>query len=46
MASKGLLRHSSIATTQAHYLKDVPADTLSAMNQLATLFNDCSTVKQ
>jgi integrase len=47
MASKGLLRHSSLSTTQRHYIKDVPENTLQAMNRLATLFNDCSTeVKQ
>lgn len=46
VASKGLLRHSSLTTTQRHYIKDVPENTLSAMNQLATLFTDCSTVKQ
>lgn len=46
MASKGLLRHSSLSTTQRHYIKDVPENTLSAMNQLASMFNDCSTVKQ
>jgi integrase len=46
LASKGLLRHSSLATTQKHYIKDVPENTLSAMNQLEQLFNDCSTTKQ
>lgn len=47
MASKGLLRHSSLSTTQRHYIKDVPENTLNAMNKLATLFSDCSTeVKQ
>jgi integrase len=43
MASKGLLRHSNLATTTRHYVKDVPENTLSAMNQLATLFTKCST---
>lgn len=46
LASKGLLRHSSLNTTQAHYIKDVPENTLSAMHRLEVLFNDCSTVKQ
>lgn len=47
LASKGLLRHSSLATTQAHYIKDVPENTLAAMQILETLFSDCSTtVKQ
>lgn len=31
LASKGLLRHSSLATTQKHYIKDVPENTVSAM---------------
>ena len=46
LASKGLLRHSGLATTQKHYIKDVPENTLSAMNRLEQLFNDCSTTKQ
>jgi integrase len=45
-SSKGLLRHTSLATTQRHYIKDVPENTLTAMNQLEQLFSDCSTVKQ
>jgi integrase len=43
MASKGLLRHTNLATTTRHYVKDVPENTLSAMNQLESLFNKCST---
>jgi hypothetical protein len=43
MASKGLLRHTNLATTTRHYVEDVPENTLSAMNQLETLFNKCST---
>lgn len=43
MASKGLLRHTNLATTTRHYVKDVPENTLAAMNQLETLFNQCST---
>jgi integrase len=43
MASKGLLRHTNLATTTRHYVKDVPENTLSAMNLLETLFNGCST---
>lgn len=38
LASKGLLRHSSLATTQKHYIKDVPENTLAAMNRLEQLF--------
>lgn len=45
LASKGLLRHSSLATTERHYIKDVPENTLQAMSRLEQLFNDCSTVK-
>jgi hypothetical protein len=33
-AAKGLLRHSSVSTTQRHYIKDVPANTLEAMKLL------------
>jgi len=43
LAAKGLLRHSSLATTDRHYLKDVPENTLSAMNQLEALCNDHAT---
>jgi integrase len=43
MASKGLLRHTNLATTTRHYVKDVPENTLSAMNQLDRLFNECAT---
>jgi hypothetical protein len=45
LAAKGLLRHSSVSTTERHYIKDVPENTLQAMNQLEKLFNDCSTAK-
>ncbi len=31
LAAKGLLRHSNVATTQAHYIKDVPENTRLAM---------------
>jgi integrase len=43
MGSKGLLRHTNLATTTRHYAKDVPENTQSAMNLLETLFNECST---
>jgi integrase len=46
LASKGLLRHRSLATTQRHYIKVVPENTFSAMNQVEKLFNECSTMKQ
>jgi len=38
MAAKGLLRHSSVNTTLTHYIKDVPAVTENAMNQVEQLF--------
>jgi len=38
LAAKGLLRHSSVSTTERHYIKDVPENTLSAMNELEKLF--------
>jgi hypothetical protein len=41
MASKGLLRHSNLATTTRRYVKDVPENTLSAMNLLEMLFIEC-----
>ena len=41
-AAKGLLRHSSVTTTERHYIKEVPANTLHAMKLLETLCNDCA----
>ena len=43
MVSKGLPRHTNLATTTRRYVKDVPENTLSAMNQLESLFDKCST---
>jgi hypothetical protein len=40
------LRHTTLATTQRHYIKDVPENTLQAMIQLEALFSQCSTTKQ
>jgi hypothetical protein len=37
MAAKGLLRHTSVATTQKHYIKDVPEITLQAMKKIEVL---------
>ena len=37
-ASKGLLRHSSLATTLRHYVLDVPEVTLHGMEQVEQLF--------
>ena len=39
MAAKGLLRHSSVITTQTHYIKDVPEVTANAMTQVEQLFD-------
>jgi hypothetical protein len=36
-AAKGLLRHSSVSTTERHYIKDIPKTTLDAMKRLETL---------
>lgn len=38
MAAKGLLRHSSVNTTLAHYIKDVPEVTANGMAQVEQLF--------
>jgi len=46
LAAKGLLRHSSISTTERHYIKDVPESTLQAMKRLETLCNECATERQ
>jgi len=43
MASKGLLRHTNLATTTRHYVKDVPENTLAAMDRLENLCNQCAT---
>jgi integrase len=43
LAAKGLLRHSSVSTTERHYIKDVPESTLKAMKLLETLCNDHAT---
>ena len=43
MAAKGLLRHASVTTTQKHYIKEVPAITLSAMEKVETLCTDRAT---
>jgi len=39
LAAKGLLRHASASTTERHYIKDVPENTLRAMKQLEALCN-------
>jgi integrase len=40
LAAKGLLRHSSVSTTERHYIKDVPESTLQAMKRLESLCKD------
>jgi integrase len=37
LAAKGLLRHSSVSTTERHYIKEVPETTLQAMKRLEAL---------
>jgi integrase len=46
LAAKGLLRHSSVSTTERHYIKDVPESTLQAMKLLETLCNPRATAGQ
>ena len=43
LAAKGLLRHSNVSTTERHYIKDVPENTLKAMNLLEMLCNKSAT---
>jgi integrase len=38
LAAKGLLRHSNLATTTQHYVKDVPAETQRAIEKIDALF--------
>ncbi len=38
-AAKGLPRHSSVSTTERHYIKDVPENTVQAMKLLESLCN-------
>jgi hypothetical protein len=42
MAAKGLLRHSNLSTTTAHYVKDVPQETQLAMLAIEKLFQERS----
>ncbi len=43
MASKGLLRHTNIATTMRYYVKDVSANTQAGMDMLENLCNQSAT---
>lgn len=38
LAAKGLLRHSSVSTTERHYIKDVPQNTIQAMKRLEAMW--------
>jgi hypothetical protein len=38
LAAKGLLRHKNIATTMAHYIKDIPGEATRAANKISELF--------
>ena len=46
MAAKGLLRHSSVNTTLAHYIKDVPEVTANGMAQVEELFSKLDAANQ
>ncbi len=46
MAAKGLLRHSSVNTTLAHYIKDVPEVTANGMAQVEELFSELDAANQ
>jgi hypothetical protein len=40
MAARGLLRHSSVSTTLAHYVKDVPEVAAIDMAHIEQLFTE------
>jgi integrase len=46
MAAKGLLRHSSVKTTLAHYIKDVPEVTANGMARVEHLFSELDVAGQ
>jgi hypothetical protein len=46
LAAKGLLRHSSLNTTERHYIKDLPTSTLQAMKRLESLCDVCATQEE
>jgi hypothetical protein len=46
MAAKGLLRHSSVKTTLAHYIKDVPEVTANGKAQVEQLFSELDVTGQ
>jgi integrase len=45
VAAKGLLRHRNLATTQQHYIKDVPEETLRAVGKIDALYSGSSKEK-
>ena len=44
LAAKGLLRHSTLATTDRNYIQTVPAETQAAMAELERQFAKCDAV--
>ena len=46
LAAKGLLRHSSVRTTERHCIKDAPESMLQAMKLLETLCNPRATDRE
>lgn len=46
MAAKGLLRHASVNTTLAHYIKDVPEVTANGIAQVEKLFSELDAENQ
>lgn len=42
LAAKGLLRHTDLATTSKHYIKDIPIETLRAAEKMDALFQKSS----
>lgn len=42
LAAKSLLRHANIATTQAHYIKSVPAEAIRAVDKMSAMFDNVS----
>jgi len=41
--AKGLLRHSSVTTTERHYIKNVPENTAQAMKLLESFCSEVQT---
>jgi len=45
LAAKGLLRHKNIATTMAHYIKDVPSEAVRAAQKISDLFPEITSAR-